>query len=143
MVSFLGYNLVVVPFGLVLNAYVSRYDPNLVREAIVVTGIVTIVMTALGTAFPRFFRRIGLPLLVALVSIFLIEAFQIFIVGGDPAWIDWVVALIFCGYIGYDWGRANSIPKTVDNAVDAAAAIYMDIVNLFVRLLSRLDSDED
>jgi FtsH-binding integral membrane protein len=50
-------------------------------------------------------------------------------------WIDWAVAAIFCGYIGYDWGRAMRIPKTVDNAVDSAAAVYMDIVNLFARIL--------
>ena len=43
--------------------------------------------------------------------------------------------MIFCGYIGVDWGRANRIPKTVDNAVDSAAALYMDIINLFLRLL--------
>ncbi|MBT7579493.1 MAG: hypothetical protein HN633_12065, partial [Candidatus Marinimicrobia bacterium] len=42
---------------------------------------------------------------------------------------------IFCGYIGYDWGRANQIPKTLDNAVDSAAALYMDIINLFLRVL--------
>ncbi len=41
----------------------------------------------------------------------------------------------FCGYIGYDWGRANQIPKTMDNAVDSAAALYMDIINLFLRIL--------
>lgn len=37
--------------------------------------------------------------------------------------------------IGYDWGRANRIPKTTDNAIDSAAAIYIDIINLFVRIL--------
>ena len=50
-------------------------------------------------------------------------------------WIDWAVVFIFCGYIGYDWGRANRIPKTVDNAIDSAAALYMDIINLFLRIL--------
>ena len=45
------------------------------------------------------------------------------------------VAIIFCGYIGYDWGRANNIPKTYDNAVDCAAALYMDIIIFFLRIL--------
>ncbi len=49
--------------------------------------------------------------------------------------IDGAVALLFCGYIGYDWARANQIPKTVDNAIDSAAALYMDIINLFLRIL--------
>ena len=49
--------------------------------------------------------------------------------------IDWIVVVIFCGYVGVDWGRANQIPKTVDNAVDSAAALYMDIINLFLRIV--------
>jgi FtsH-binding integral membrane protein len=49
--------------------------------------------------------------------------------------IDWIVVIIFCGYIGYDWARANNIPKTFDNAVDSAAALYIDMINLFVRIL--------
>ncbi len=61
--------------------------------------------------------------------------YQIFVLRQVSAWIDWVVVLIFCGYIGYDWGRANQIPKTLDNAVDSAAALYMDIINLFLRIL--------
>jgi FtsH-binding integral membrane protein len=46
------------------------------------------------------------------------------------------VALIFCGYIGLDWHRAQQFPKTLNNAVDSAADIYLDVVNLFVRILS-------
>src|SRR5262245_57956105 len=36
-ISFVGYNLVAVPFGLVVNIVVSRYDPQLVLQAIQVT----------------------------------------------------------------------------------------------------------
>jgi FtsH-binding integral membrane protein len=67
--------------------------------------------------------------------VIIIELIAIFFFGGSPAIIDWIVVLIFCGYIGYDWGRANQIPKTYDNAVDSAAALYMDIINLFLRIL--------
>jgi FtsH-binding integral membrane protein len=52
------------------------------------------------------------------------------------------VVAIFCGYIGVDWSRANSIPKTLDNAIDSAAALYMDIINLFVRILSIMGRSE-
>jgi len=39
---------VVVPFGLVLNIIVSRYNPDLVIEAINVTAVVTVAMMILG-----------------------------------------------------------------------------------------------
>lgn len=134
-ISFLGYNLVVVPFGFVVNMAVSRHDPALVLRAIEVTATVTLVMMLLGTAFPRFFRAIYSGLFVALLAVLAVELFQIFVLHMHSDWIDWAVAAIFCGYIGYDWGRANRIPKTIDNAIDSAAAIYMDIINLFLRIL--------
>ena len=135
LVSFIGYNFVVVPFGLIINLVVYQYDPSLVLEAIRVTGMVTLFMMILGSFFPRFFQRIAGALTVALIVVIIVEVVEIFIFKMHHGILDWIVAIIFCGYIGYDWGRANSIPKTVDNAVDSAASLYMDIINLFLRIL--------
>lgn len=134
-ISFIGYNFVVVPFGLIVNLIVSQYAPALVIQAIQVTAMVTIIMMIMGSLFPQFFQSIAGGLVVALLAVIIIEAVQIFFFHMHSDWIDWAVVVIFCGYIGVDWGRANKIPKTIDNAIDSAAAIYMDIINLFVRLL--------
>ncbi|VEE62215.1 Inhibitor of apoptosis-promoting Bax1 [Shewanella putrefaciens] len=135
LVSFIGYNFVVVPFGLIINMVVSQYDPELVTEAIRITGLVTIAMMCLGTLFPAFFQKIAGVLTMALLLVIVVELIEIFIFNTHHGILDWIVVVIFCGYIGYDWGRANQIPKTVDNAVDSAAALYMDIINLFLRIL--------
>ncbi len=135
LVSFIGYNFVVVPFGLIINMVVSRYDSTIVSEAIRLTGLVTIGMMCLGSLFPAFFKKIVGALTIALLLVIVVELVEVFIFGIHHGIIDWIVVLIFCGYIGYDWGRANQIPKTVDNAIDSAAALYMDIINLFLRIL--------
>jgi FtsH-binding integral membrane protein len=134
-VSFLGYNLVVLPFGVLLNLIVSGFAPQVVGQAIQMTAIVTGVMMALGTAFPAFFKSIGRGLTIALVVVIVVELIAAFFFHARYSILDYAVALIFCGYIGYDWGRANQLVRTVDNAIDSAAALYMDIINLFVRLL--------
>lgn len=134
-VSFLGYNFVVVPFGLVVNLVVSRYNPELVLQAIRITALVTLGMMVLGTLFPAFFSRIASALFVALLLVIVVELVEILVFGVHHGILDLIVVLIFCGYIGYDWGRANRIPKTLDNAIDSAAALYMDIINLFLRIL--------
>ena len=134
-VSFIGYNFVVVPFGFVVNLAVSRYDPDIVAEAIRVTGLVTVIMMCLGSMFPAFFQKIAGVLTIALLVVIVVELVEIFVFGIHHGILDWIVVAIFCGYIGYDWGRANQIPKTMDNAVDSAAALYMDIINLFLRIL--------
>jgi len=135
IVSFIGYNLVVIPFGAVINLVVHNYDPSLVVQAMKITGIVTGTMMILGTLFPAFFKRIAATLTISLLLVIIWESFDIFILRIHHGIIDWIVVFIFCGYVGYDWGRANQIPKTVDNAVDSAAALYMDIINLFLRIL--------
>ncbi|MGR3969765.1 Bax inhibitor-1 family protein [Shewanella sp. 1180_01] len=135
VVSFIGYNFVVVPFGLIINMVVSQYDPELVTEAIRITGLVTIAMMCLGTLFPAFFQKIAGALTIALVLVIVVELIEVFIFNTHHGILDWIVVLFFCGYIGYDWGRANQIPKTIDNAIDSAAALYMDIINLFLRIL--------
>lgn len=135
LISFVGYNFVVVPFGFVINLAVSQFDPAIVAQAIRITGLVTVGMMCLGSMFPWFFKRIAGALSIALLLVIVVELVEVFIFGRSHGVIDWIVVVIFCGYIGYDWGRANQIPKTMDNAVDSAAALYMDIVNLFLRIL--------
>jgi len=135
VVSFVGYNFVVIPFGLIINLVVSKYNPTLVVEAIRVTGLVTFVMMLLGSMYPEFFKKIIGGLTVALICVIVVELVEMFMFNMHHGILDWAVVLIFCGYIGYDWARANAIPKTYDNAIDSAAALYMDIINLFLRIL--------
>ncbi|WP_394176761.1 Bax inhibitor-1 family protein [Thalassotalea litorea] len=135
IVSFIGYNFVVVPFGLIINLVVSGYNPEIVSEAIRTTGLVTFVMMLLGSMYPAFFQRIVGGLTIALICVIIVELIQIFIFNTHHGIMDWIVVAIFCGYIGYDWARANAIPKTYDNAIDSAAALYIDIINLFLRIL--------
>lgn len=54
------------------------------------------------------------------------------------AWIDYAAAALFAGLIFFDINRAMQLPRTMDNAVDCAVALYLDIFNLFIRLLSIL-----
>ena len=134
-ISFLGYLLVVTPFGLIINLVVGRYSADVVSNAIQATGVITCIMMLLGTMYPAFFKSIARGLFIALLCTIVVELVMVFVFNTHHTIIDWIVVLIFCGYIGYDWARANSIPRTVDNAIDSAAALYMDIINLFLRLV--------
>ncbi len=141
LVSFIGYNFIAVPIGFVVNMIVSRHNPDIVIHAIMGTGFITAGMMILGTLFPNFFKKIVNMLTISLILVIIFEMISIFVFGKDSKIFDVVVILIFSGYIGYDWGRANSIPKTLDNAIDSAAALYLDIINIFIRLVSLMDND--
>ena len=142
VVSFIGYNLLVIPLGFVISLYVSGYDPLLLATVFFETAAVTLLMMLLSMIFPRLFLSIGRALLISLLIVIVVEliATVIFVATGSGResffFLDWIVVLIFCGYVGYDWAIAQRRQRTVDAAVDSACALYLDIINVFIRLLS-------
>ena len=46
-VSFIGYNMIVVPIGVILVPFLYRFDPNVIHRAVAATGAVTVGMMIL------------------------------------------------------------------------------------------------
>jgi len=141
IVSFLGYNLVVLPVGVVLSISLKEYYLTSVVQAFILTTLITVLMLIISTIKPEVFESMGTTLFICLSGVIVIEFIMMFIGVSTPRWWDWIVALLFCGYIGYDWSKAQNKHKTLDNAVDSAVDLYLDIINLFVRLLGSEDDD--
>ena len=133
--SFVGYNMVVLPLGLVLSAVVAGEDPQAVRETFQITAGVTTGMLLLSNWKPDFFSKIG-PCLLGALLLTVAGELVLFLFNRSFQLINVLVALIFCGYIGYDWARAQQRPCTADNAIDSACALYLDIINLLLRVLA-------
>ena len=144
-ISFLGYNLIVVPVGLLVSVTVSGYlsagMDQVVFQAIVITAITTFVMIALSCAFPAFFQGLGKILLCALIGLVVAELIALLIFRSSHDIFAWIGAALFSLYIGYDYSKAQMYPKTLDNAVDCAVDLYLDIINLFLRILRILGSN--
>lgn len=140
VLSFIGYNLVVVPVGVILSIALTGYDQVTIMHAIYVTGAVTAVMILLSVFFPKVFLSMGKVLGICLTVVVVIELIVLIWAtwfGGPflPTIWDALVAVLFCLYIGYDWAKAQEVPRTADNAVDAVLDLYLDIINLFIRIL--------
>lgn len=145
LISFLGYNLVVIPFGLVLSIMVEEYggiNSSIVTEAFFYTLLITVGMGAVTVIAPSFFEKLGGALFGCLVGMVLCEIVLLFL-GANQTITDWIAAGIFSLYIGYDIHRSQQFAKTVDNAVDCALDIYLDVANLFIRLLEILGKKKD
>ena len=135
LISFLGYNFVVVSFGLAISFLAHSYDPALVPDMLRIVVLATITMTVCSAISPKYFEKFFGGLTIAVVAVVSIAAIEILLLNKQHHIIELFMALAFCGYIGIDWSRANRIPKTLPNAVDSTAAVYMDIINLFLGLL--------
>ena len=135
-VSFAGFTGMAVSMGLLLTFYVTVFTAHSVSYAFIATALVTVIMVILSMLYPDFFRNLGRTLFISLLACIIIQVAGMFLLGLPMTIIDYAVALIFCGYIGLDWCRAQRYPKTLDNAIDCAADIYLDVVNLFIRILA-------
>ena len=136
LVSFIGYNLIVLPVGVVLSIGLSEYDQISIMNALITTTVVTVVMIVLATVVPNVFLSMGKVLFACLTAVVICEIVLLLIGVSTPSIWDFCVALIFCGYIGYDWAKAQKKHRTLDNAIDSVAELYLDIINLFLRILS-------
>ena len=142
MVSFIGYNLVVLPIGVLLSLLLLGFPVGIVVKAMALTGMVTATMMLLAIIRPQFFLGLGRTLFLTLIIGIVAEVVATWLLGYRGEIFDWVFVIIFSGYIGYDVAKSQAYPKTLDNAVDSALDIYLDILNLFIRLLSILGRRE-
>ena len=135
-VSFAGFTGMAVSMGLLLTFYVTAFTAHSVSYAFIATALVTVIMVILSMLYPEFFRNLGRTLFISLLGCIVIQLVGAFLSRRPLTISDYAGALIFCGYIGLDWCRAQQYPKTLDNAIDSAADIYLDVVNLFIRILA-------
>ena len=117
IVSFIGYNLVVLPIGVVLSISLKDYYVSSIIQAFILTALITILMIIISNIKPEIFESMGETLFICLSGVIVIELIMMFVGIVTPQWWDWLVALLFCGYIGYDWSKAQEKQKTLETLV--------------------------
>ena len=137
VVSFIGYNMIVLPIGLVVSTVVELYggvQSTVVAEAFLITMCVTAVMALFAVTKPDLVATIGGILFPCLIGLIVAEV-VVLLLGYNNNIFSWIGAALFSLYIAYDNYRSQQFTKTVDNAVDCAVDIYLDITALFLRIL--------
>ena len=136
--SFFAYNLVVVPTGCLLSTFVWYYSSVDITYALISVAVIVGVMTILATILPQLFAGLGKALFISLLVGIIVELIMLLLGFGDSTIFDWFFVILFTLYVGYDWTLAQAYPRTINNAVTVSIALYLDMVNLFVRILSIL-----
>ena len=142
--SFVGYTMIAAPIGILVCMSVQGIPVDTVKSAVLITAVVTLSFMIAGTLFPGFFLRLGRVLFFSLLFTIVGGLVSMLLFRGRGYMLyEWLGAGIFSLYIGYDWARANTCARTVDNAIDLSASLYLDIINLFLRILRILNSRRD
>lgn len=142
LISMMGYALVAGPFGLMLGPVVGSYTTASVLKILALTTGVVLTLGLIGATIPDDLSSWGTPLLGGLLFLiggyFIVPLMGMFGLPVDGAMtaLDWIGVVIFGGLVIFDLNRAVRLPHTLDNAIDSAMAIYLDFINIFLRLLS-------
>lgn len=149
ILSFLGYVLIAVPFGAILGPVTAQYTSASIFSVFLVTMVLTIGLGIMGATtkadlsswFPYLFG--GLIVLLCGYFIVPITGLLGLPIKGALSWLDWIGVVLFGFLIVFDWNRAMRIPYTKKNALASAVSIYLDILNIFTRLLGQTGVKKD
>lgn len=149
VISFLGVSGMSAALGLMIGPSVAHYKMATVIQAVVITGVVMVVMSAIGILIPQVFRGWGPYLLAGLTLLIVAQFAQIifmalgFSQAAHMPFLTWAGIALFVGYVAYDWSEALDKEYTLDNAIDASGGLILDAVNLFLRILSLSSGSSD
>ena len=139
--SLVGYVIFASTFGLTASFGLANYDLPTINTAFIATAAITFVFGALGVTFPKFFQPvygIGFGILLATILVEIVLMFM----GVSQSITDLIVIVVFAGFIGYDTYVATTVPPTLPNAVLMASNLFVDIINVFLRILAVATSGE-
>ena len=87
IISFIGYNLVILPIGVVLSITLDDYYASSVLYAFIQATLITILIIAIATIKQEIFESMGRILFICLTGAIIIEIIMM-LIGINPRWWD-------------------------------------------------------
>lgn len=149
LISGVGFALVAGPFGIMLGPVVASYTTASVLRILALTIMMTVVLGVFGAVTPKDLSSWanvlfgGLLLLLGGLFAVPLLAFIGLPVAGAMTVLDWIGLVLFGAFVIFDLNRAMRLPYTLDNAVDCALSVFLDMINMFIRLLSLMGTSSD
>lgn len=101
LISFIGFNLVILPLGVTLSIALRVLGVSVIVHTFSLATLITILLLVAAAVKPEIFNSAGDLLSVCLVAIVVVEL-VLNLSGGVPGkWWDGLVASLFSAYIGY------------------------------------------
>ena len=135
--SLAGFGVFALTFGFMTSIVLLQYPVATISTAFMATAGITVVFACLGVAFPQVFTKVRGVLGACLLGLIVVELVMM-LLRVDQGIVDFAVIAVFCGFIGYDFHKAMYDEPTLVNAVYNASELFLDVLNVFVRILSIL-----
>lgn len=141
---YLGYAVLT---GLTFSSIFISYEVTSIIYVFLATSIVFGVFSYIGKNLNVNLNKFGIYLMVALISVVVLELINLFIMNNTLDLILCSVTIfIFIGYVAYDIQKIFRLQMYGDSdnlAVIGAFNLYLDFINLFIRLLRLFGKSRD
>ena len=123
--------------GLTFASIFIVYEITSIIYVFLATSIIFLIFSILGKNSKADLTKLSTYLFVALLSIIILSLINIFIMNNTLDMILCIVGIIiFVGYVYYDINRIVNYYDDTDNmAVVGAFNLYLDFINIFLKLL--------
>lgn len=131
--------------GLTFSSVFIVYEMSSIIWIFLASALVFLVFSMLGKSENIDLKNYGIYLFVGLLAVIILEIINIFLLSSTLNMIMCVVALvIFVGYVAYDVQKIVRYYDQDDNmAVIGAFDLYLDFINIFLRLLQLFGKHRD
>lgn len=133
--------------GLSLTGIFIVYTESSIAFVFLATSLVVGLFAIIGKCTKIDLSNYGVYLLIALIAIIIIELINAFLLNNTLNIILAVVTIIvFCGYVAYDINqllRNSYLDDTENKAVYYAFQLFLDFINIFLKLLRLFGKERD
>jgi len=148
IVTKLLYLLYTALTGITFAAIFMYFEMSSIILIFGVTAVIFALFAIIGSKLNIDLSKFGLYLLIALIGVVIVSIINIFIGSSQlNMFISAIAILIFTLYIGYDIKKIKALLETdIDEeniAVYGAFQLYLDFINIFIRLLELFGKAKD
>lgn len=139
---YLGYSILT---GLTLSSIFIVYEITSIIFILLATSLTFFVFSLLGKSDKFDLSHYGIYLFVVLIGVVILELINIFLMNNTLDMILCIVGLgVFVGYVAYDIQIILRYYEETDNmAIIGAFNLYLDFINIFLRLLQLFGKSRD
>ena len=141
------YILYSVVTGVTFSTIFITFEMSSIIMVFLITALLFGLLAAYGYFKKRDVTKIGNMLFVALIAIIIISIVNIFLRSSSiELGISIISVIIFMGYVIYDMNNIKYLLSSLDDdkaSVYGAFQLYLDFINIFIRLLELFGKKDD
>ena len=141
------YILYSIVTGVTFSTIFITFEMSSIIMVFLITALLFGLLSAYGYFTKRDVTKIGNMLFIALIAIIIISIVNIFLRNSSiELGISIISVIIFMGYVIYDMNNIKYLLSSLDDdkaSVYGAFQLYLDFINIFIRLLELFGKKDD